>query len=61
MVKNEEWDDVDYLEKTTFDSDGWIFRNLHGKFSEQKHYFLTQNSNDKNELTKAIFISFLSK
>ena len=49
-VKNEEEDDVDYLEKTAFDSDGWIFRNLHGKFSEKKHYFLTQITNGKNEL-----------
>ena len=47
MVKNEEWDDVDYLEKTAFDSDGWISRNLHGKFFEQNHYFLTQTQTVK--------------
>ena len=39
MVKNEEWDDVDYLEKTAFDSDGWIFRNLHGKFLNKSTIF----------------------
>ena len=48
-VKNEEEDDVDYLVKTASDSDGWIFRNPLGKFSEQKHYFLTQITNGKNE------------
>ena len=48
-VKNEEEDDVDYLEKTTFDSDGWIFHNLHEKFSKEKHYFLTQITNSENE------------
>ena len=61
MVENEEEDNVDYLEKTALDFDGWIFRNLHGKFSKQKHYFFTQNSNGKNEFTNSFFISFLSK
>ena len=32
MDENEEKDVVDYLEETAFDSDSWIFRNLHGKF-----------------------------
>lgn len=61
MVKHEEEDNVDYLEKTVLDSEGWIFRNIHGNFSKQMHYFITQNSNSKNEFTNAFFISFLSK
>ena len=39
MVKNEEWDDVDYLEKMAFDSDGSIFGNLHGKFLDKSTIF----------------------
>ena len=49
MVEKQEEDDVDYLVKTASDSDGWILRNPLRKFSEQKHYFLTQITNGKNE------------
>ena len=34
-----EYDDVDYLEETVFDSNGWIFRNLHGKFLTKSSIF----------------------
>ena len=39
----EEKDVVDYLEVTALDSDGLIFRNLHGKFLA-KNPFFTLNS-----------------
>ena len=35
MVKKQEKDDVDYLVKTAFDSDSWIFRNLSGSFQSK--------------------------
>jgi len=54
-------DDVGYLEKMTFDFDGCIFRNLHGKFLTKSPFFSPQQSNGKNELVKALFISFLDK
>ena len=49
MDEKKEEDDVDYLVKTASDSDDWIFCNPLGKFLEQKHYFLTQITNGKNE------------
>ena len=35
----EEEDVVDYLEVTVLDSDGLIFRNLHGKFLAKSPFF----------------------
>ena len=35
----EEEDVVDYLEVTALDSDGLIFRNLHGKFLAKSPFF----------------------
>ena len=35
----EEEDVVDYLEETALDSDGLIFRNLHGKFLAKSPFF----------------------
>jgi hypothetical protein len=48
---------VDYLEKTAFDSDGRIFRNLHGKFLA-KSPFSHPKSNGKNELVQSPFYKF---
>ena len=35
----QEYDDVDYLEVTVFDSNGRIFRNLHRKFLTKSSLF----------------------
>ena len=51
-------EDVDYLELIVFDSDKRIFQNLHRNFFTQKLSLLTLNSNGKNEVRKALFISF---
>ena len=50
-------EDMDYLELTVFDSDKWIFQNLHINFLAQNLSLLTLNSNGKNEVRKALFIS----
>ena len=39
MDDMKEYDDVDYLEETTFNSNGRIFRNLHGKFLTKSSLF----------------------
>ena len=49
MDEKQEEDDVDYLVKKASDSDGWILRNPLETFLEQKHYFLTQITNGRNE------------
>ena len=41
MDEIEEEDVVDYLEVTALDSDGLIFRNLHGKFLAKTPFFST--------------------
>ena len=49
---------VDYLELTVLDFTGQIFHNLHRNFFTQKLLLFTLNSNGKNEVLKALFISF---
>ena len=39
MDRIEEEDVLDYLEVTALDSDGLIFRNLHGKFLAKSPFF----------------------
>ena len=52
MDEIEEWDDVDYLEETTLDSDRWIFRNLHGKFLTKSSIFSPRTQTVKMNLQK---------
>jgi len=58
MVEMQDKEDVDYLERTVLDFNGWIFHNLHRKFSYQKLLLLTLKSKDENEFTKTLFIRF---
>ena len=51
-------EDVDYLKLTVFGFDSQIFQNLHWNVFTQKLSLFTLNLNDKNEIEKAIFISF---
>ena len=51
-------EDVDYLKLTVLDFNGRIFQNLHRNFFTQKLSLFTLNSNGKNEVRKALFISF---
>jgi len=58
MDEMQDKEDVDYQELTIFDFDKQIFQNLHRNFLTQKLSLFTLNSNGKNEVRKALFISF---
>ena len=58
MDEMQDKEDVDYLELTVFNSNRRIFQNLHRNFLTQKLSLLTLKSNGKNEVRKALFISF---
>ena len=49
---------VDYLGLTIFDSNGWIFQNIHGNFLTKSFLLFTLQLNGKNEIEKVLFISF---
>ena len=47
MDEIKEEDVVDYLEETAFDFDGWILRNVHGKFLTKSPFSLLSSQTVK--------------